>query len=247
MFRIEDHPHGTTHQVFTWQNPRNDGYTGNSVEEGVTLDYDMQAVHSWPEGQQRPDACLGRDPNDPKHYKVFKYRHELDAAGFAFVSGTPFVFGAWSDYAKIRLSPPDPEHTDDEDWYNYLDKADEGSRVHRRLRNSEPDSPASTGRDDVAAWVAETHLITDVGLREIWYLPQGSPPNEIRLLELNDRFAGNEASVEAMNMGLEVEGVSFQLLVADITTDQMDQIKQNSAILPSGWSLEGNRQWRRGA
>ena len=95
--------------------------------------------------------------------------------------------------------------------------------------------------------MAKKHFITDTAIREIWYLPQGSPPEEIRFLELNDRLAGAASDVQAMDFGLDIEGASFRLLVADITSEQIHEIKNNPVRLPSGWSLDGGMVWRRGA
>lgn len=245
MFRVEDERHGTINQVFTWQDPRKAGYKGSVVEEGVTLDYNMEAVHSWPDGEKRPEACLGRDPKNPKHYKVFKYGEELNKAGYELVPGTAVPF-EWDYYTRLHLVPPDPEQTSDEQWYKYLDDLDEDSR-RRRQREQAPDKPAGTSRDEVAAWVAKTHLLVDASIREVWYLPQGAPNEEIRLLELSDRLAGPDGKAAAIDFGLDVEGAPFRLFVADITSEQLDQIKHDPSYLPVGWSLDGNMVWRRGA
>jgi hypothetical protein len=245
MFLVRDQRHGATYLVFTWEDPRKDGYTGN-VEEGVTLNYDMPAVDSWPDGADRPQACVGRARDNPNHYQVFKYARDRQAAGYEPVNGTAVVFSSWCDYARLHLEPPDPEHTSDEQWYEYLDKLDEASR-RRRQRKQAPDSPAGRSRDEVAAWLAAKHRLADSGIREVWYLPAGAPPDEIRLLEVNDRLAGPESPVEPLDFGLDVEGARFRLFVADVTSEQLDQIKQNPSHLPPGWSLEGNRVWRRGA
>ena len=69
MFLVEDQRGGTTYLVFTYEDPRKDEYTG-PVTERVTLDYDMETVHSWSDGHARPEACVGRSKDDPKHYQV---------------------------------------------------------------------------------------------------------------------------------------------------------------------------------
>src|SRR5947209_4865284 len=116
MFLVVDKRHGATYLIFTWEDPRNGGYKGD-VLEGVTLDYDMEAVHSWPDGEDSPEACVGQAPDNPKHFKVFKYSRERQSAAYKPVSGMVAVFGSWHDYAKLHLVPPDPEQTDDESWY----------------------------------------------------------------------------------------------------------------------------------
>src|SRR5438552_3032243 len=101
MFLVEDNRDGATYVVFTWKNPRKDGYAGN-VTEGVGLDYDMEEVHSWADGEDCPEAVVGRANDDPKRYKVFKYRRELQSAGYQPVPGTAVVFSSWADYLKVR-------------------------------------------------------------------------------------------------------------------------------------------------
>ena len=246
MYLVKDIRHGSIFLVFTEEDPRNAGYKGEVIED-VCLDYDMAHVHSWPDGSERPIACPARSRKDPKEYKVFKYRSELQQQqDYEAVEGMLCVFGSWVDYVKFHLVPPDPVQTEDEEWYDYLDKLDEDSRV--RARNSRSlAAPTNGNRDEVAAWVAKKHFITDTAIREIWYLPQGSPPEEIRFLELNDRLAGTASDVQAMDFGLDIEGASFRLLVADITSEQIHEIKKNPVRLPSGWSLDGGLVWRRGA
>jgi hypothetical protein len=130
------------------------------------------------------------------------------------------------------------EQLDEEDWYDFLDELD---AVSRRRREREPEAPEPTGesRDEVAAWVARTHSIVDSGIREVWYLPAGAPSDEIRLLEVSDRLAGPEGKVGALNLGLDFQGVPFSLLVADITSEQLEHLRRDSSLLPEGWSLEG--------
>jgi hypothetical protein len=223
--------------VFTVEDPRKNGFAADLIE-GVGLDYDMEAVHRWPDGHPRPKVCVGRAKDDPKQYKVFRYCSDCDAAGFERISGTPLVFGAWSEYIGVRLNPPEPEQIDDEQWYDYLDKLDEDSSRRRRSQ-SRLSTPTNGNRDEVAAWLAKTHIIADSAIREVWYLPKGAPSDEIRLLEVNDRPAGSQASVEAVDFGVNVAGKPFRLLVADITTDQLLQLRQAPSRLPPGWSTAG--------
>lgn len=245
MFLVEDKRHGLTYLVFTWEDPRKSGYKG-TVTEGVNLDYDMETVHSWPDGEEAPEPTVGRDPKRPKDYKVFKYERDREKEGYLPITGEAVVFGSWKEYTKLHLVPPDPALTDDQQWYDYLDKLDEDSR-RRRLKSQPPDKPAGTSRDEVADWVAKTHLLADASIREIWYLPSGAPTDEIRLLELSDRLAGPEGRAEAIDFGLDVEGAPFRLFVADITSEQLDQIRCDPSYLPAGWSLGGGKVWRRGA
>ena len=242
MFLVPDRIGDVTYLVFTWEDPRRTGYTGEVVQD-VSLDYDMEAVHRWPDGEAPPEACVGHAPDDPKRFKVFRCKSDLRAAGFQPVPGDPVMFGSWSDYLDLRTRPPGPE-TPDEWWYDYLDKLDEAAR-QRRNRVPEVEEPPSTARDDVAKWVAKKHFIADIGIREVWYLPREARPHEIRLLEVNDRFFPDEHPVSAVEFGLEVDGEPFQLSIADLTSDQLEGIKKGQTRLPSGWSLDGSIVWRR--
>src|SRR5207244_2354342 len=143
-------------------------------------------IFLWPDGADVPDPCLGRSRENAKHYKVFKYQRDLHAAGYDFVAiGVPFVTVSWRDYVHIRLHPPSPEQIDEEDWYSYLDDVDDEAR-RLRERSPWPETPRDASRDAVAEWLAKQHFITDTTIREIWYLPQGAPPNEIRFLEVSE-------------------------------------------------------------
>ncbi len=236
-------PSGDAFFVFTWEDPRTDGYNG-SVVEGVTLDYDMQEVHVWAPGQDRPEACLGRSPDDPKHYKVFRYSSDLHEAGYEAMPGNFALFKSWPNYARLRLSPPAPEQTPEQAWFEYLDHLDEAAR-RRRQRAGESSRPSGLDRDSVATWVARQHFKVDSAIREVWYLPVGAPVDEIRLLELSDRFPAGDFGVEPIDFGLDVEGMPFKLVVADVTTEQLDRVRQGIVPLPADWSLEGAKVWGR--
>ncbi len=173
---------------------------------------------------------------------MFKSSSERDSEGYQPVPGEPVVLDSWMDYLKLFH----PEDLPDEEWYRQLDRYDEASRL-RRQRAEVPAQPTTGSRDEVAAWVARKHLIADSAIREVWYLPREAPPEEIRLLELNDRLAGDESQAEAIDFGLDVEGARFRLFVADVTSDQLDRIQRDPSRLPPGWSLEDTRIWRRGA
>ena len=238
MFLVEDRRGGGTYLVFTGDDddPRSYGYAGVVVER-VALDYDM-AVHNWPDGTPRPEVCVGRDPNDPKRYKVFKYSAERQAAGFVPVAGTPLVT-RWVNYLKLSR----PHELPEDEWYRQLDEYDEASR--RRRRSPLPEPTAGTPRDGVASWVAKKHLVADASVREVWHLPGHAAADEIRLLEVNDRLPGRETA-EALDFGLDVQGTRYRLSVADVSSEQLDLIRHDPSRLPVGWSLEPSQVWRRG-
>lgn len=241
MFLVEDQLGGMKNLVFTWSDPRRAGYEGRVVED-VSLDYDLEGVHDWPDGEERPSECVGRSPDDPKHYQVFRNSMALRSAGFEPIDGNFTVLRSWKDYLKLSH----PEELPDEDWFQELDRLDDAARV-RRNRSEPPDGPVDKSRDAVAAWVAKTHLLVDSGIREVWYLPQQSPPEEIRLLEISDRLAFIEDKPAAIDFGLDIEGAQFRLLVADVTSEQLDQIQRDPSYLPAGWVLGETKVWRRGA
>ena len=51
------------------------------VEEGVELDLPANYAE-WPDGADRPEQVLCVSTTDPKNYKVFKYRREVDPAEY---------------------------------------------------------------------------------------------------------------------------------------------------------------------
>jgi hypothetical protein len=243
VFLVQDNL-SANYLVFTARDPRIDGYNGK-VNEGVTLDYDVEAISTCPDGQEEPKVCVGRSRDNPNHYKVLKYRKDrkLDTA-YEPIEGIPVIFFSWHDYVKLRLVPPDPDQTGEEGYFQYLDDLDRSFRERRR-RPQLPDMPASADRDGVAEWVAKQHRIVDSSIREVWYLPGGAPADEIRLLEVSDRIARNGDNAVAIDFGLDVGGANFRLFVADVTSEQLDQLQLDPARLPQGWRMDGGKVWRR--
>ena len=158
MFLVEDRRHGTTYLVFTSEDPRKDGYKGQVID-GVSLDYDLSAVHSWPKGQARPEACVGRDADNPKHYKVFKYSSERQSAEYQPVAGTPLVFVSWPEYVKLNPYPEDLEKLDEENWYERLDEYDEASRRRRQRCKSRIGRRAQVETKWPIGWRKNTSLL----------------------------------------------------------------------------------------
>ena len=99
-------------------------------------------------------------------------------------------------------------------------------------------------RDEVAQWVARQHMGADGAIHQVWYLPSGAPANEIRLLEASDRYGGF-ANIKPIDFGLDVDGAKYTLLVADVTSEQLEKIKSDSSILPTGWSVASSVVWGR--
>ena len=135
------------------------------------------------------------------------------------------------------------EQYDDEQWFEFLNQLDDVSRRRRRTRRNKPEAPipTRTEKDQMALWIARKHLAADSAIRKILYLPQGAPADEIRLLEVNDRMSlpDEEAGkIEPMEFGLNIQDAPFQLFVADITSEQLDAIRDSRLALPEGWIFE---------
>jgi hypothetical protein len=246
MFLVKDRRLGMDNYVFTHVDPRIDGYKGDLIE-GVTLDYDISAISLWPDGQPRPKPQLGRDPKNPKHYKVFKFREELDAAGFEFVHfNTPFVAASWSDYRRYYPVPEEYAKTMTRDeWFDYLEELDVAAKI--RKKRTEPNKPKKgSNRDQVAEWVAERHMGADGGINQVWFLRTGSPADEIRLLEVSERYTGEAGEIEPIDFGLDIDGAKYKLLVADISGEQLEKIKADPTnSLPKDWRIDDPLVWGR--
>ncbi len=243
MYLVVDQRRNSTHLVFTFIDPRREGCK-REVIEGVELDYDRAAVHRWEDGEPSPEVRVGVDPANPKHYKVFKYARDLDTEGFTSVAGSVVVLASWQDYLNLRSSPPAGDEIDEADWFDYLDRVDEEARLFRK-RVVVDDTPVGRPKDEVAAWLAKWHLRIDSDVHEIWYLPSGSPLDEIRLLELSDRVVHDEGKINAVNYRLDMEGIPFRLMVADASTEGADLARSDPQQLPDGWSLERSQSWTR--
>jgi hypothetical protein len=137
------------------------------------------------------------------------------------------------------------EQLDDVRWHDFLDLLDEVARRRRERKNSEPDEPEGNSRDQVAAWLAEKDLIVDSSIREVWYLPEGAPDDEIRFLEINDRFPGSENEIEPFQSFVDITTPSYRVFTIYATSKQLDQIMKDPALLPAGWSLDGRQVRKR--
>ncbi len=95
-------------------------------------------------------------------------------------------------------------------------------------------------RDELARRYANRHLKTDSGIREVFYLPRGSPEREIRLLEVNDLMVDRqEDPLEPIDFGVNIGGTNAHtLLVCDVTPTQWEKINKKQVRLPESWSLD---------
>ena len=235
------------HYVFTWKDPRAEGYQGETTE-GVTLDYDLLKIHHWLEGDPMPNPQLGRDPLDDKHYKVFKYEKTRIDEKYDLVSNnTPIVVNSWTEYRKKYYPAPEDfanSMTADE-WFDFLEESDAAWKI-RNARHENDDPTKTSGRNQIAEWVAKRHMSSDGGIRQIWFLDSGSPADEIRLLEVSERYTGDGTQFEPIDFGLDIDGKQFKLMVADVSTEHLHKIERDPAkTLPKDWTIDKAIVWDR--
>jgi hypothetical protein len=87
-------PHGVEYLVFTVEDPRLDGYQGE-LEEGVSIDSNGEDVFTPQLGEEPPEVCVGRDPQDWGRYRVFRSPASRDDACYEPVTGLPVVLHSW--------------------------------------------------------------------------------------------------------------------------------------------------------
>ena len=71
------------------------------IESGAWVEIPMN-VNLWPEGARRPETILCQPRDDRKHYKLFKYRDEIEGTewektGLNF--GGTFSKDSWEEFA----------------------------------------------------------------------------------------------------------------------------------------------------
>lgn len=75
---------------------------GLEIEDGAWVDIPPN-VHAWPPGTNAPEQVLCRLRQDPKHYKLFKYRDEIDGADWEDTGmnlGGTFSASSWGRFAR---------------------------------------------------------------------------------------------------------------------------------------------------
>jgi hypothetical protein len=99
---------------------------------------------------------------------------------------------------------------------------------------------AAFDRDSMARDYAKRHVKGDPAILEIHYLPTDAPPDEIRLVEINEAITST-ADPEPIDFGVD-SGTSngHKLIVFDVTPDQWLKIREGALSLPKGWTLEGS-------
>jgi hypothetical protein len=110
----------------------------------------------------------------------------------------------------------------------------------------EPTAPFD--RDRMASWYAKRHLKIDPDVEAIYYLPNGAPGNEIRLLEVNPHLPTLTGdTLEPIDFGVDVGAAEgHRLLILDVTPSQWRAIQKNNLPLPAGWELDGSKVFKRG-
>ena len=72
------------------------------VQEGVELDLPFN-YDTWPEGEERPEQILCTSISEPNHYKLFKYKRDIDPAEFQPTSkyfGGIYSRSTWARFVK---------------------------------------------------------------------------------------------------------------------------------------------------
>jgi hypothetical protein len=104
--------HGTQSIYFLTETPDNpDGLL--EIDPGAWVEVPMNVLW-WPEGARRPESVLCRSTEDPKYYKIFKYRNEIEGteweeAGLSF--GGTFSKDSWREFAERLGSMTRAMHT----------------------------------------------------------------------------------------------------------------------------------------
>ena len=115
--------------------------------------------------------------------------------------------------------------------------AERRQSVEQEERDHPP--PSAMSRDEFAHWIGRSHFAIDKGISQILYLPTGAPPEEVRLLEVNELVHIPEnAPVEGLDFMPDIAGIDYRLFVADVTPRQFQAIQEGALALPAGWSLE---------
>ena len=79
---------------------------GLEIDRGAWIDIPSN-VHAWPEGVKQPEQVLCRSSEDPKHYKLYKYRREIEGTDWedtGLLFGGTFTAESWDRFAKRMAS-----------------------------------------------------------------------------------------------------------------------------------------------
>ncbi len=105
---------------------------------------------------------------------------------------------------------------------------------------------AMVDKDDVATELIEHHFAVEPELSIVYRVlgPREDASDEpIKLLEVN---AGTPASGSVEVFGFApTQEVPFPVQIAEITPEEVEQLRREPALLPTGWSLAGAREFKR--
>jgi hypothetical protein len=90
--------------VFTFDDPRGDGYDGPLTED-VSLEMpadveNLLDLYDWPDGSESPRPFVARHPGSATRYKIFRNRRECQSEGYV-VCGQFHVEGSWAKVSGL--------------------------------------------------------------------------------------------------------------------------------------------------
>lgn len=93
-------------------------------------------------------------------------------------------------------------------------------------------------RDEMVRWYARRHLETDAGVQQVYFLPENSPQNEIRFIEVN-HLISETSDPQPIDFGVDIgSDQAHTLYVLDVTPSQWIAIQAGHVQLPNGWTLD---------
>ena len=132
--------------VFLEEDPRNDGFAGEVIEEVSLAGLDQEELHCERDGAKSWDVeAVGISRKDPNEYRVFKRDQNRIDQGYIYVQGTPLVYGRWAEY----LQEKDVSYRRTHSKYSVLVRARPLSKstrpIGKRPRNTIPMPVATRG------------------------------------------------------------------------------------------------------
>ena len=137
------------------------------------------------------------------------------------------------------------EQLDDLEWYDFLDALDEAAKRRSDHINAQPD-PDPNDLPAVAAWLARSSLVGNPATREVHYLPNGTPPGELRFVEVG-RSPFIPEPLRPIKYFADLRETQVLVSTIDVSVDQWQEIQDGNLPLPAGWSLDGVVTWGRRA
>ena len=91
--------------IFSLADPRTDGCL-EPIEDDVWLDDASLSDNAI--GQVPRGLCVGRDPADPNHFRLFQSPADRSRAGFHQVAGVPVVAASWDAFLRTAADCGEP-------------------------------------------------------------------------------------------------------------------------------------------